>query len=102
MGISRDRFPTEEKGSAIAHLLRGILLFVWWLVRVPVVIVLAFLEPFVRLLLIGIAVLSLLTGLVYLGSSVAPAIPFWVMACVSLGCVVLLAAYQGLLRLASR
>lgn len=102
MSIARDRFLTAEKGSAIADLLRGILLFIWWLVRVPIVIVLAFLEPFVRLLLIGIAVLSLLTGVLYLGSSVPPAPPFWVMACVGLGCAVLLAAYQGLLRLVSR
>jgi hypothetical protein len=99
MSIARDRFSTADEGSAIANLLRGMLLFIWCIVRVPILIVLAFLEPFVRLLLIGIAVLSLLTGFVYLGSSVAPAIPFWVMACVSAGCVVLLAAYQGLLRL---
>ena len=77
------------------------LLFTWCIVRVPIVIVLAFLEPFVRLLLIGIAVLTLLTGVVYLGSSVAPAVPFWVMACVSAACVVSLAAYQALLRLVS-
>lgn len=102
MSIAPDRFSPVEEGSAIPDLLRGILLFIWCIVRIPIVIVLAFLEPLVRLLLIGTAVLSLLTGLVYLGSSVAPAIPFWVMACVSFGCVVLLAAYQGLLYLISR
>lgn len=102
MSIARDRFPSVDEGSAFGGLLLGILLFIWCIVRVPIVIVLAFLEPLVRLLLIGTAVLSLLTGLVYLGSSVTPAIPFWVMACVSFGCVVLLAAYQGLLCLISR
>jgi hypothetical protein len=40
--------------------------------------VLAFLEPFVRFLLTGIAILSLLTGLVFKGSSAPPPIPFWV------------------------
>lgn len=102
MSIARDHSSTAEEESAIANLLRGMLLFIWCIVRVPILIVLAFLEPFLRLLLIGIAVLSLLTGVVYLGSSAEPAIPFWVMACVSAGCVVLLAAYQALLRLVAR
>ena len=102
MKIARDNSSTAEEASAIANLLRGVLLLIFCIVRAPVTTVLAFLEPFVRLLLIGIAVLSLLTGVVYLGSSAAPAIPFWVMACVSAGCVVLVAAYQGLLRLIAR
>lgn len=88
--------------NAIADLLRGSFLFIWCIVRVPIFIVLAFLEPIVRLLLIGIAVLSLVSGLAYLGSSVAPAVPFWVMVCVSLSCVTLLSAYQYLLRLLSK
>lgn len=46
--------------------------------------------------------LSLLTGLVYKGSSVAPPIPFWVTVCVSLGCVMLVPAYHGVLRLLSK
>ena len=102
MSIASNHSSTAEEERAIANLVRGMLLFIWCVVRVPIVIVLAFLEPFVRLLLIGVAVLSVLTGLVYSGSSVAPAIPFWVMACVSATCVVLLAAYQGLLRLVAR
>ena len=102
MRIAGDRFSRADDASAIADLLRGILLFIWCMVRVPIVIVLAFLEPVVRLLLIGIAVLSLLSGLVYLGSNVVPAIPFWVMVCVSIGCVMLLAVYQYVLRLLSR
>lgn len=102
MSTASDRFSTTREGSAITNLFRGVLLLTWCILRVPIVIVLAFLEPFVRVLLIVIAVLSLLTGLVYLGSSVAPAIPFWVMACVSAGCVLLLAAYQWLLSVMAR
>jgi len=102
MKTASDHFSTAEEGSVVADLLRGILLFIWRIVRVPILIVLAFLEPFVRLLLIGIAISSLLTGLVYKGSSVAPPIPFWVMVCVSLGCVLLVPAYHSILRLLSR
>lgn len=102
MKTASDRFSTAEESSVVADLLRAILLFIWCVVRVPILIVLAFLEPFVRLLLVGIAIASLLTGLVYQGSSVAPPIPFWVMACVSLGCLMLVPAYHFILRLLSR
>lgn len=102
MKTASDRFSSAEEGSVIADLLRAILLFIWCVVRIPILIVLAFLEPFVRFVLVGIAILSLLAGLVYEGSSVAPPIPFWVMVCVSLGCVMLVPAYHGVLRLLSR
>ena len=102
MKTASDRFSSAEAGSVVADLLRAILLFIWCVVRVPILIVLAFLEPFVRFVLVCIAILSLLTGSVYEGSSVAPPIPFWVMVCVSLGCVMLLPAYQCVLRLLSK
>lgn len=102
MRSTSDRFSAANEGSAVADLLLGILLFIWCVVRVPILIVLAFLEPFVRLLLTGIAILSLLTGLVFKGSSAPPPIPFWVMVCVSLGCVMLIPAYHFVLRLLSK
>jgi len=91
-----------EDGSIIADLLRAALLFIWLIIRVPMLVVLAFLEPFVRLLLSGIAVLSVLAGLVYKGSSVPPPIPFWVTLCIAVGCLMLIPVYHGLLRLLSR
>jgi hypothetical protein len=100
MKTASERFPTA--GSALGNLLRGILGLIWCAVRVPILIVLAFLEPFVRFVLIGVAVLSVLTALVYKGSSVAPPIPFWVMICVSLVCVMLVPVYHVVLRLLSR
>jgi hypothetical protein len=78
------------------------LLFIWGIVRIPILVVLAFIEPLVRLVLVGVAILSLLTGLVYKGSSVASPIPFWVMLCVSLGCLMLVPLYHFVLRLLSR
>lgn len=102
MRSASDRFSTVEEGSVVADLLRSALLFTWAVVRVPILIVLAFLEPFVRLLLTGTAILSLLTGLVFKGSSAPPPIPFWVMVCVSLGCVILIPAYHFVLRMLSR
>lgn len=102
MKTASDRFSSAEEGGVGADLLRATLLFTWGIVRVPILIVLAFLEPFVRFLLTGTAILSLLTGLVYQGASAPPPIPFWVMVCVSLGCVMLIPAHHFLLRLLSR
>jgi hypothetical protein len=102
MKTARDRLSVAEDGSMVTDLLRAIFLFLWGVIRVPILIVLAFLEPFVRVVLTGIAILSLLTGLVFEGSSAPPPIPFWVMLCVSLGCVMLIPAYRFVLRWLSR
>jgi hypothetical protein len=93
---------SRDEGSAVADAFRAALLLIWCVVRVPIVVVLAFLEPFVRLMLSGIAVLSVLAGLVYKGSNVPPPIPFWVTLCVSVGCLLLVPIYHGLLRLLTR
>lgn len=91
-----------ESGHVVADLLRAALWLVWAVVRIPILIVLAFLEPLVRLLLSSIAILSVLAGLVYKGSSVTPPIPFWVTLCVSLGCLLLVPIYHGLLRVLAK
>ena len=54
------------------------------------------------MLLSAVAVLSVLAGLVYLGSSVPPPIPFWVTLCVALGCLILMAVYESVLYMLSR
>lgn len=102
MKTTSERFSTADEGSALLDLLRGALLFIWCVLRVPIGLVLAVLEPFVRLALIGIAFASVITAFVFEGSSVTPAIPFWVMIAIAFGCVMLLALYHGLLRLLSR
>lgn len=102
MKTASDRFSSSEEGSVVADLFLALLLLIWGVVRIPILIVLAFLEPFVRFLLTGIAILSLLTGLVFKGSSAPPPIPFWVMVCVSLGCVMLVPVYHAVLRLLSK
>lgn len=102
MHIAGERRSHEHQGSVLVEIVVSALMFIWWLVRIPISIVLSFLEPFVRISLSAIAVLSVMTGLVYKGSSVAPPIPFWMMICVALACLTLVPIYQGLLRLLSR
>lgn len=102
MKTANDRFSTTDEGNVVADLICSALLLVWNIIRVPILIVLAFLEPFVRFVLTGIAVLSVVVGLVYKGSSAPPPIPFWMTLCVSLACLMLVPAYHFMLRLLSR
>lgn len=102
MKTESNRLSTANEGSVIGDLLRSVLLFLWNVFRVPLLIVLGFLEPFVRFVLIGIAILTVITALVFEGSSAPPVIPFWMMICVAMVCVLLVVAYQRLLRLLSR
>ena len=102
MRSASDRSSTVDEESGVADLLRVILLFIWGIIRMLVLTVLAFLEPIVRFTLTAIAIVGLLAGLVYKGSSVPPPIPFWVTLCVSLGCLMLVPLYHSLLRLLSR
>lgn len=97
-----DQYSTRDDGGVFANQLPAAFWLTLGLVRWLILIVLAFLEPFVRLLLSAIAVLSVVAGLVYLGSSVPPPIPFWVSLCVALGCLILMSIYQGILHLLSR
>lgn len=95
MKDANERFSTADEGNVVADLLCGALLLVWNIIRIPILIVLAFVEPFVRFVLTGIAVLSVVVGLVCKGSSMPPPIPFWVTLCVSLGCVMLIPAFAA-------
>ena len=70
---------------------------VWACVRLPVLAVLVILEPLVRFALSALALLLVLTAL-FLEVVSARAIPFWGMLATAVGCVALLALYQGLIR----
>ena len=102
MKTASRRIQEADEGSFLTDLARGILLLVVWVVRAPLLLIFAFLEPFVRLVLMGTALLGVLTAFVYRASGVAPHFPFWQMIGLSLGCVFLLAGYHSVLRLLSR
>jgi hypothetical protein len=102
MKTAYDRFSMTGERHVVLDMVLGALRIVWTVIRIPILIVLAFLEPFVRFILTGIAILSVLTALVSKGSSVPPPIPFWVMMCVSLGCLMVVPAYHVVIRLFSK
>jgi hypothetical protein len=91
---------SEERISAplaIRIAARGIGLL-WALVRWPLILVLAALEPFVRAILYGFGILGALAALFlrYLGHR--PDVPLVTVFAVSLGCLAAAALYRGLLR----
>jgi hypothetical protein len=72
----------------------------WQFVRLPAFTFLAILEPLVRLVLGGFALLGVLTALV-LKLAAASYFPFLGMLGMSIGCGLLLAGYYALLRVLS-
>lgn len=102
MRSESDRLSMADEGSIAGDFFRGIVRFLWDAIRVPLLVALCFLEPFVRVVLIGIALLTVITAFVFEGSSAPPAIPFWVMMCIALGCVLLVPVYHGAIRLLSK
>ena len=72
----------------------------WQLVRLPAFTLLATVEPVVRFVFGGLALLGVLTALV-LKLAAAPHFPFLGMLGASIGCGLLLAGYHALLRVLS-
>lgn len=90
---SDDSVPLYRPSSGATLALRA----VWAGVRLPVLTLLVILEPLVRFALSALALLLVLTAL-FLEVASTRAIPFWGMLGTAVGCVALLALYQGLIR----
>lgn len=90
-----DRRQRERGGAALA------LTALWACARLPVLALLVIVEPVVRLTLSALALLLVLTAL-FLKVESSRAIPFWGMLGSAVGCVALLALYQGFIRGLSR
>lgn len=91
--------PAHRPGPGAA---RALLRLCWKLVSFPVLALLIILEPVVRVLLAGAALL--LTLMAFFWKLAAPPplhVPFFGMLGVAVGCMALLAAYYFLLRLLS-
>lgn len=79
----------------------GLLLVIWTAVRLPALMFLMILEPVVRVVLSGLALLVTLCALFLVAVSPSGTFPFWGMLAVGLGCFALLTLYYGLMRLLS-
>jgi hypothetical protein len=80
---------------------RGVLGIPFRGVRLPVLLLLAVLEPIVRFVCAGLALLGVLAT-VFFKLIGAPDFPAWTMLALSVGFALMLVAYQGLIRVLSR
>ena len=87
----------DRIGWAVAVLLW----LLWQVIRLPILAFLVILEPFVRLVLAGAALLLILTAFFYRLFTRVPHFPFWGMIGIAVGSMLLLMLYYALLRLLS-
>src|ERR1700730_1900204 len=91
------RHDNAGQGEFAAVLLRGL----WFLVRLPVFMLLKILEPVAALVLGGLALAGILTTIFFVLIR-APHFPAWTMLTISVGFGLALLGYEALIRLFSR
>ena len=99
---------TSERGEKVARgpdmaaaIGRGLRGLTWPAARLPVFALLVILEPIVRVVLCGLAMLSALAAFFFEFLTALPEFPFWGMLGFSVGCALALMLYYALVRLFS-
>lgn len=92
---------SQSASSALKQTGRGLARFSWNVVRLPIVATLAILEPIVRTILAGVALIGIATALFSEFVVKAPNFPFWLTIGVSVGSALLLMVYYALMRVFS-
>ena len=91
-----------SSGEFASRAIRATARALWIAVRLPVLTVLVILEPVVRVLLAGFALLFVLVAcLLELTAPAALHVPFWGMLATGIGCAWLLALYYLVIRVLS-
>lgn len=101
MDIPSTHESNQSASSTLKQAGHGLARFSWNVVRLPIVATLAILEPVVRTILAGIALLGIATALFSEFVVKAPNFPFWPMIGISVGSALLLMAYYALMRMFS-
>jgi hypothetical protein len=96
-----ETLPARSEESFPSALGRATLRLAWHAIRLPIVTLLIILEPFVRTILMGIAMLGVLMCLFHQFLLHDPRFPFWLMLSLSIGSAMLLLPYYALIRLFS-
>jgi hypothetical protein len=92
--------PAPSRGRLPGAVLLGVLSLLWRAIRIPALALFVILEPVVRVVLAGVALLLVLTALFYRAIGM-PHFPFWTVLALGVGSALLLALYYALLRLLS-
>ena len=93
---------THPRKTRAETSIRAVARILWQALRLPVLAVLLVLEPFISLILVGAAAIGIIAGLTLRCSGDIPDFPFWTMAALSLGAILLLMAYHILITVLSR
>jgi len=101
MNQPSSRALVESRLTIAGDLLRGTLRLLWHAVRLPVYVFLVILEPVVSFILRALALLGVLTALLFNFYGV-PHFPFSLMLGMSVGFGLILVGYYALLRLFGR
>ena len=88
-------------GSMALGVLAGLLWLIWQALRIPVLALLTILEPIVSTLLVAAALLGTLTAIFWKLASNRPDFPFLGVLALSVGCILLLTLYHGVIQLLS-
>jgi len=91
--------PNAFGSGRTARVMRVLLALAWDLVRLPVLTLLAIVEPLVQFALSACALLLALTAIFFKLILHRPDFPFWGMLALSVACVWALAIYYALMRL---
>jgi hypothetical protein len=92
--------PAPSRRRLPGAVLLGALSLLWQAIRIPALALFVILEPVVRVVLAGLALLLVLTALFYRAIGM-PQFPFWTVLALGVGSALLLALYYALLRLLS-
>jgi hypothetical protein len=84
------------------NLARGFVRCLWHAIRLPALAILLAFEPFVSLILVGVAFMGLFAGIVLRSSGDLPGFPFWGMVAFSTCALLVLIAYHTLIAALSR
>lgn len=99
MDMSRESPSIDEVDPRSGNGLRPLVSLLWQLIRVPVYLVLAILEPIVSLALSFLVLIALFTAVLFRFADPVPHFPVALTLGLALGCALLLGLYHGLMAL---
>jgi hypothetical protein len=94
-------FRRETEAGNAARLTLGALWLIWEAVRLPTLSFLLILLPVVRLVLSAVSLVGVLTAFLF-KAIVLPHFHFWLVLGLSIGCMLILLAYEASVRFLSR
>lgn len=101
MDVPRTHESPRTPSDSLKHAGLGVARLSWNVIRLPIFAALSVIEPVVRTVLAGIALLAVATAMFSEFVVKAPNFPFWPMIGVSTGSALLLMLYYALMRVFS-